>query len=305
MGVTPSSQNLIREDPAGDLEARLHVQGGDGIEVHGSGTAQDPLVIACSISAPGATYVKSGNSLVEVSGDGRRDSPFTVSHKTGALAGTYAGFTFDDAGHMTNYSAPTANGVQLVKGGDGITVDMDANTGTATVSVSKSPVSTVTGTFTFGGYDCEINDNRIDRMTRKIQLAPIAVSCGSTKLTFNEFGSLAAVDTIEVPTVKDPLPQAFSRIYALAGDPMREFRFTTEYQRAFRISYCMEFLPPDTQLFVDGQEVAKYSPVSGRIEALTPTVYAPGEHAVSVVTAQEGGFTAVGVLDVWLVAIGE
>lgn len=305
MGVTPSSQNLIREDPAGDLEARLHVQGGDGIEVHGSGTAQDPLVIACSISAPEATYVKSGNSLVAVSGDGRRDSPFTVEHKTGAFAGTYAGFTFDDAGHMTGYSAPPANGVQLVKGAGGITVDMDPNTGTATVSIAKSPVSDVTGTFSLGGYSCEINDNRIDRITRNIRLPPTTVSCGSTKLTFNEFGSLAEVTPIEVPAVKEPLPHAFSRIYALAGDPMREFRFTTEYRRAFRISYCMEFLPPDTQLFVDGQEVAKYSPAAGRIESLTPNAYDPGEHAVSVVTAQEGGFTAIGVLDVWLVAIGE
>lgn len=304
MDVSLSAKNLIRKDAAGDIEAQLHVVGGDGIEVRGSGTAQDPLSITCSITAPEATHVKSGNSLVDVSGSGSRSDPFIVGHKSGSLAGTYAGFTFDDAGHMTGYSAPAANGVQLVKGADGIAVDMDPNTGTATVRIAKSPVSDVTGTFSLGGYSCEINDNRIDRITRNIRLPPTTVSCGSTKLTFNEFGSLTEVTPVEVPAVKEPLPHAFSRIYALAGDPLREFRFTTEYRRAFRISYCMEFLPPDTQLFVDGQEVAKYSPAAGRIESLTPNAYDPGEHVVSVVTAQEGGFTAVGVLDVWLVAIG-
>lgn len=308
VAIAPTTGNLLTENAAGELEARLYVAAGNAIVITGNGTSGNPLRVSYEGATAEATVLRSGDSFIVATGSGTAKDPFIIKHAVpaSAVAGTYAGFRIDGAGHVIGYDAPDFDGVRGIVGGDGILVTVDPKTGIAAISLAESAVSEVSGSFVFGGFLCEFQKNRLERVERKITVLPGVYQMGEKLVTINEYGSIT--DVVDVPMnpepEPEPLPTAFSRVFSTLGDELREIRFTTDKRSAFRITYQSDAIPAGTQLFVDGAEITKYAIGTLRYEAVTPTDYAEGEHVVSLLTQQEGGFLGVGILDVLLVGIG-
>lgn len=308
--IAPTSGNLLTQNAAGELEARLYVEAGNAISLTGDGTSVNPLRVSFEGAVSEASQLRGGDSWVTVTGSGSSRNPYIIKHNTPntQVAGTYAGFTVDDAGHITGYTAPDFDGLRGVVGGDGITVISDPKTGIATISLSGSAVSDVSGTYQFGGYAVQLTNNRIDRVERNITTPAGIYTVGDKLLSLNEFGSIVSIANApvepELEPEPDPLPTAYSRVFSTSGESIREMRFVTDKRSAFRISYQSDAIPAGTRMFLDGSEITKYAIGTLRYEALTPTDYGEGEHVVSLMTQSDGGFLSTGIIDVILVGIG-
>lgn len=153
-GISNTSGNLLEEDLAGKLYVKVTIRGQDGITVTGSGSTFDPFIVSGKGMGTQTFYIKSDNEAIQVSGQGTKDDPIVLSHKSG-LATTANGMTFDEYGHLVSYRADSGSAVTGIVSGGGVDVTHD-NYGIYTVGLSK--VGDLMGNYQFGDYTAGVDD---------------------------------------------------------------------------------------------------------------------------------------------------
>ena len=198
---SPTAGNLFAYDASDRPLVKVRIEGGANISVTGNGTLQDPFIIA-SNAGQGETsgiFIQSTNSSITVAGAGTQASPFTLTHREGFTGSAGNGLTFDN-GHLTDYTPPAdyTGKITGIVPGDGIDVRMDTTNGIATVSVATVPEKN-NGIFTWGGYNVEMINNRIQSFERVITTNAETLTMGNVDIELNEFGSVAAVTKYDYP----------------------------------------------------------------------------------------------------------
>lgn len=188
---SPIACNLLQYDASGRPYVCVTIQGGAGIDVVGTGTAQDPIIITNTSGGGGGTggYVKACNNAISVTGSGSREDPYCVGH---ALADdapqTAGGLSLDRYGHVIGYTPSDASGLQAVIGGDGIHTVNDPIKGTATVSL-EDVVGLTPGTYILGNYQIVVDSKgRITSITRLWTVKPHTFRVDCVDYTVNENG---------------------------------------------------------------------------------------------------------------------
>ena len=188
--------NLYTCDASGKPLVKAYINGGNNITVTGTGTSTNPFTISMQSLDTGVANIVSGSNAITVSNDG---GTVTIGHKTGYNDQTIMGMTFDEFGHLTNYSAQDASGVTGLVPGDGIKVDVDQSSGIATISL-QDPAYVKTGEYTVGGWTMELDRlNRVYNMTRLIEHTAGTLVWGQYNVTLNDYGSVESFEVLPDP----------------------------------------------------------------------------------------------------------
>lgn len=293
-GVLPDpsvlSGNLFKYDAAGRPLVRLTVNAGDNISITGSGTAEDPLVIGCTLESQGSLIVRSGNNAISIVGEGSADNPIVVTHKTSPIGiQTFGGMSFDEFGHLVDYTKPTASTtVNGVIGNNGITATTEPANGIVTVSLAQ-PLHSAKGEYQFGGYIIEVDENNIIyRVQRDINFTGGIYRAGLIDFTINDFGSITDATPLPSTTVTN---NATKRVMAGSAISMQ---FVTDKVASFHIIYTGTSLPTSgIACTVDGMTVANGILSATRYEWLTTAMYDAGRHTVAITGTTVAGFLNV------------
>lgn len=169
VSISNTVNNLTSLDSTGSIVTTLSVNAGSGISIKGAGTTANPLIIStASNSNANKCYINTGNTWIIISGSGSQSSPYVISHRQvlGSQR-TISGMTFDAAGHLVSYSAPT--GSATIKGivdGVGISTNMNPSTGIATVALAEVP-NPINKTVEIGGY--RLTFDKYNRVTKLVE----------------------------------------------------------------------------------------------------------------------------------------
>lgn len=287
--------NLFRYDAAGRPLVLLSAKAGDGVSITGSGTADNPLVISAKPGESAGIQIR-GTHLISVDGDGSADTPYRISHAANGKAQTVMGMSFDDAGHMIEYTpSPESSVVNAVAAGRGMDVETDLKNGIATVNLAK-PLHKAEGEYILGGFSLSIDENNIIYDIKRDITFPAGVyRFGSIDATINEYGSITETEVVPPEVVSTSAARRYTDT-----DTERNISFTTDKVSSFHISYRGTNLPTTTKIYVDGTEVQGILiPTASPhcYEVVTPAMYAAGAHTVTV---QAGSALPAGILSVVL-----
>ena len=188
--------NLYTCDASGKPLVKAYVNGGNNITVTGNGTSTNPFTISMQSLDTGVANIVSGSNAITVSKDG---GTVTIGHKTGYNDQTIMGMTFDEFGHLTNYSAQDATGITGLVPGEGVSIDVNQSSGIATVSLQE-PAYVRTGEYVVGGWTLELDHlNRVYNMTRHIEQTAGTYVMGQYNVTLNDFGSVESLEVLPDP----------------------------------------------------------------------------------------------------------
>lgn len=279
--------NLFRYDAAGRPLVRLMVIAGDNISITGMGTQDDPLIIGCTIESEGKIIIKSGNDAISVLGEGTVDDPTLITHKANTIGvQSISGMSFDEYGHLVDYTKPAAAvGINGIIPGDGIHVDTDVSSGVATVSLA-TPLHISQGEYQFGGYIVEVDRNNIIyRVQRDITLTEGIYRFGMIDVTVNSTGSITEL------TPLSPLTSSSNATKKFASGSTVSMTFTTDKVSSFYITYTGTGLPTSgVSCLVDGVNISGGILSATRCEWLADSLYAAGEHTVTLNNMTAAGF---------------
>lgn len=291
--------NLYTCDAAGKPLVKAYVNGGNNITVTGTGTSTNPFTISMQSLDTGVANVVSGSNAIIVSNDG---GTVTIEHKTGYNDQTIMGMTFDEFGHLTNYSAQDASGVTGLVPGDGISVDVDQSSGIATISL-QSPALVHNGTYVVGGYQVTLdNKNRITDLTRQIEDTKGTFTWGQYNVTLNDYGSIESYELLPDPGT------CIHGFYSTANELVirRNITFTLRYSSPFvvdvqvmaesgwaeQVQFRIDDAPMANIQILQAQGVASSTGGSGGaastadtvalIRVLPSGVYQAGEHTLTI-----------------------
>lgn len=287
--------NLFRYDAAGRPLVLLSAKAGDGVSITGMGTADNPLVISANPGESAGIQIR-GTRLISVEGDGSADNPYRVSHVTNGKAQSIMGMSFDDAGHMIEYTpSPESSTINAVTGINGIDAQTDLKTGVATIQLA-APLHEMKGDYQIGAYLLTVDEkNIIYTINRTINFEAGVYRFGTVDVTINEYGSVIATK----PVPPEIVTTSASRRYT-DTDTIRTISFTTDKVSSFYISYRGTNLPTTIKVYVDGTEVPGIlipTTAPHCYEVVTPALYAAGAHTITI---QAGSAIPAGVLSVIL-----
>lgn len=328
--------NLFSYDPANRPLVKLTVRAGDGVAIHGTGTSSDPLIISANAAEAQQIFIQSGDSFIQVTGDGSAEDPYRIKHTGDGQMHTVMGITFDTAGHFVEYAAAEESSViRGIVEGTGIKVDVDAAAGLATVSVAD-PLHPVDGsrllggwlidfdkknliydmsqqihfpaaTYQVGGYQLAVNEfGSAEEITQSIALQPGLYRCGHTDLTVNALGSITDIQPV-LPTV---VTHSLTKQFTAAANPIA-VEFTTAVDSAFYIRYdatAQMQVATDVSVYIDDLIVQyDYFPLSTRVTLICcpPALYTAGAHKVEIRHKTEETLIPFGVLHIELTTIGQ
>lgn len=193
---SPIACNLLQYDASGRPYVCVTIQGGAGIDITGTGTPQDPIIVTNTAGGggDGGSYVTSCNSGITVEGNGSRVAPYCVGH---ALANdapqTANGLSLDRFGHVIGFTPSESNGLQAVLGGEGIHTENDPVKGTATVSLEDVPQLT-SGTYRVDNYDITVDKKgRVVKIVRVWTVTPHTFRVDCVDYTVNEDGVISSI----------------------------------------------------------------------------------------------------------------
>lgn len=275
--LSPSQPNLSYWDEGGRLLTQLFVTAGPGIQLRGTGARGNPLIISVAentaggSSTTGSVYFSSVDSSLAVSGTGTASDPFNIYHTTRAQGSRYInGMSFDAAGHLVDYSEPSAaeNAVTGIIAGTGIEVDRNMKTGIVTVSLAK-PLHPINQTYTLGNYNVTFDEyNRVYDIK--------AVSGGS-----------GSGDGDDGDTTIDGYGTVFCRqIHAAqAVDNTEQIIVNTTKSGHFKVSVDGAPSMGDIGVRVSGRTVPCISSGGGHVVGMTTSSQPAGRHTVTITGA--------------------
>ncbi|RQH06624.1 hypothetical protein [Paraburkholderia dinghuensis] len=154
--VSPDACNLTSLGAAG-LATFLYVSPGNGVSVSGCGTHADPLRISVSATGDSTIVATSGAQPITVSGDGSSTAALVIGMATQITAGDYAGFSVNQYGLVTGYSAPS-NGasVTAMVGFSGVSAQ-EQPIGSGVYSVGLASTGVTAGMYRVGRYELTVN----------------------------------------------------------------------------------------------------------------------------------------------------
>lgn len=127
VSIAPDNCNLLSQDAAGRLSAKVYARGINGITVTGCGTGMNEFIISrdTSGSATGGTLISLTPDVLPVVGDGVDDDPYMIAHAQSPVGGnTTGGFTLDAYGHVVGGSGGGGGGSIIdIMGGPVIDID--------------------------------------------------------------------------------------------------------------------------------------------------------------------------------------
>lgn len=284
------SGNLFKYDATGKPLVRVSVIAGENISIVGSGTAEDPIVIGCTVEGTGAIIIRSGNNAISVSGEGSVNNPVMITHKTSPIGiQSVGGMSFDEFGHLVDYTKPASSGtVNGVIGNGGVSAETEVSTGIVTVSLAQ-PLHSSQGEYQFGGYIVEVdNKNILYRIQRDITFAGGIYRAGLLDITINDYGSITNITPLPSNTVTNNVTKRFS-----SGEAVT-ITFVTDKVASFHVTYTGISLPTaGVVCTVDGMPVANGILSATRYEWLTTSMYATGQHTIALTGVTVAGFLNV------------
>lgn len=184
--------NLLFKDGSGDLAAVLYYEAGNGIEMSGDGTAENPLTVSATGGGGGGVSSVLGNGVIEVT---TSNNSAIVKHKQSvAGSGTIGSVKIDSYGHVIGAAeVSTDSGVKAVLGGDGINAVTDPNTNIVTVSLGDM-LDAPSGTWWLGGYLVDIDSKgRVTGVRQEIRTNNRTYTLGDYDVTLNGLGSITEI----------------------------------------------------------------------------------------------------------------
>lgn len=188
--------NLYTCDAAGKPLVKVYVEGQSNITVTGNGTSTNPFKLSANLGDAGVTSITSGSDAITV-------NPTTgnveIGHKLGWNEHTVMGMTFDQYGHLTNYSEQAATGITGIVPGDGIKVETDNSSGIATISIQE-PAYVKTGEYYVGGWNLELDSkNRVYNISRYIEGTAGHYVWGQYDVELDDYGSVLNLELLPDP----------------------------------------------------------------------------------------------------------
>lgn len=196
-GINPSPMgcNILRVDANGRPYVCVSIQGENGIDVSGTGTPEDPIIITGNGGGGGErVYVQAGNDGISVTGDGPRANPYRVSHKESAAGiQTAMGLSIDRYGHIVGYTDDGNKGLQAILPGEGINVENDPQKGTATVSLA--PVIGITpGEHRVANWVITVDEyGRVTSLRKEWTVTPHTFRVDCVDYTVNQDGLISSI----------------------------------------------------------------------------------------------------------------
>lgn len=177
---------------AAPVNVQCIIHGGDGIQITGSGTDDDPFIIS-ALAIEVKTYAISETDAIAVRGSGTYANPLAFAHKLGQQANVN-GMVFDRYGHLVDVSeVVNRTGIEGVIGGVGIDVQRDYDNRVVTVSTSK-PVRPRGGVYDIGGWKVTLDEyNRVFEIERQIELPGATYPLGVFDVGISSTGSIASI----------------------------------------------------------------------------------------------------------------
>ena len=219
-------------------------------------------MIAANAAEAAAIHITTGNSFIEVTGDGTQQSPYRIAHTKTGVAQTVNGMSFDDAGHFTGYTASSESGViRGVTGQKGIDVSVDQASGLATIQLSP-PIHSSKGTYVLGGYVMDVDDrNMIYQVQQSINIGAGIYRFGQYDVTLNQYGSIEAISLVPMEVVHSTAVHYFET--PATGQSML---ITIDRASALYVRYTGTKLPEDIRATINGVPLAGHLlPVSQEI----------------------------------------
>lgn len=181
--------NLFEYDLSGRPLVRVIARGENGISVTGAGTTENPLVIsAVGGESGGVIYLQAGNSSIEVTGSGTREDPYLVTHAKGHEA-IINGMKFDARGHLVGFveDSGSATGINGIKGGENIDVQLDQKTKLATVSL-QPPATALSTQVSIGNTTLTISKGFLTGAVAEWLLPASVLQLGDYQVSIAEGG---------------------------------------------------------------------------------------------------------------------
>lgn len=263
--------------------AVVSIEAGAHVTVRGLGTDDDPYVI----SADTGVYLHSENHAISVTGEGTRENPLRLAHKTG-YSGTVNGMSFDAFGHLVSASTgPTAGtkGLTGIIPGYGIAVNMDNALGIATVGMQPPPNAVKMDDAQFGAFRVNIDEmGRITRLKQTIDTTPATLACGSMDLYLNATGTITGfTETLDTGA-------SYLCVWGKPETPQikRGARFSLRVGTAL-VGLCVSDADMvDSVFYLDGQPCGRVGKMfwgSG--------VYVPGAHVIEIMPAPDAAMAVL------------
>ena len=109
------------------------------------------------------------------------------------------GMTFDQYGHLTNYSEQAATGVTGIVPGEGIKVETDNSSGIAAISLQE-PAYVKTGDYYVGGWKLELDHlNRVYNISRYIEGTAGNYVWGQYNVELDDYGAVLNLELLPDP----------------------------------------------------------------------------------------------------------
>ena len=197
LSLDPDTRNLLSFDAAGRLGAFLTVEPGSGVNVTGSGTSADPLVISMAAQEPQKTYISTKDAeALSVEGSGSVSDPYVIGlAESGVTAGTYNGFTIDAYGRITKYEKPSTSSINSIVEGPGISISSEESTGVVTISLAASGLQS--DTLQLGGFEVKLDlSGRVTGATQNITVGEQTFDPYDMNISVNDLGSIIGLTPV-------------------------------------------------------------------------------------------------------------
>lgn len=188
--ASTTTGNLYSCDSSGKPLVKAYINGGDNVSVTGSGTLSDPFVITVDVDTGGVTSLISTTDAITVTayiGD------IEIAHKTGWNERTINGMSFDNYGHLIDYSeTSTTTQIIGVVGSNGVAAETNSE-GIVTVTL-EDPANKLIGNYLLGGYTVELDTwNRVYDISRTIIMTEGTYALGAYDVGINAYGSITDI----------------------------------------------------------------------------------------------------------------
>lgn len=199
--INPSTMgcNILRVDASGRPYVCISIQGQNGIDVSGTGTPEDPIIVAgVGGGGDGNGYVKACNDGIKVSGNGSREDPWCIAHKEVPNGGTTAGgLSIDRYGHIIG-EVPVGGGegIQSIIPGDGIHVENRPDKGTTTIGL-EAVAGLQPGAHIVDNWSITVDDyGRVIDMHKIWTVTPHTFRVNCVDYTVNEDGVISNIQEV-------------------------------------------------------------------------------------------------------------